>query len=46
MKSDSEGRVEDKWCMETKFTSFERVYYIKIYKQDGCPEEPVKKGGV
>ena len=23
MESDGEGRVEDKWCMETRFTSFD-----------------------
>jgi len=31
--------------METRFTSFDKVNYIKIYIHDGCPEEPVKKGG-
>jgi len=46
MESDGEGRVEDKWCMETRFTSFDKVTYIKIYEHDGCPEEPEKKGGV
>jgi len=25
MESDGEGRVEDKWCMETRFTSFDKV---------------------
>jgi len=45
MESDGEGHVEDKWCMETRFTSFDKVNYIKIYIHDGCPEEPVKKGG-
>ncbi len=37
--------MEDKWCMETGFTSFDTVNYINIYIHDGCPEEPVKKGG-
>jgi len=46
MESDGEGRVEDKWCMETRFSSFEKVNYINIYIYDGCPEEPVKKGGL
>jgi len=23
--------VEDKWCMETRFTSFDKVNYTKIY---------------
>jgi len=45
MESDGEGRVEDIWCMETRFTSFDKVNYIKIYIHDGCPEEPVKEGG-
>jgi len=45
MESDGEGRVEDKWCMETRFTSFDKVNYIKIYIHYGCPDEPVKKGG-
>jgi len=27
------------------FISFDKVNNIKIYKHDGCPEEPVKKGG-
>jgi len=44
MESDGEGREEDKWCMETRFISFDKVNYIK-YTCDGCPEEPVKKGG-
>ncbi len=46
MESDGEGRVEDKWYMETRFSSFDKVNYIKIYIHDGCPEELVKKGGV
>jgi len=46
MESDGEGRVENKWCMETRFTSFDKVNYIKIYIHDGCPEEPVKRGGL
>ncbi len=45
MDSDGEGRVEDKWCMETRFTSFDKVNYIKIYIHDGSSDEPVKKGG-
>jgi len=32
--------------METRFPSFDKVNYIKIYIHDGCPDEPVKKGGV
>jgi len=43
MESDGEGCVEDKWCMETRFTSFDKVHYIKIYIHDGCPVEPVNK---
>jgi hypothetical protein len=31
--------------METRFTSLDKVNYIKIYTHDGCPEEPLKKGG-
>jgi len=46
MESDGEGRVEDKWCMETRFTSFDKVNCIKIYIHDGCPDEPVKRGGL
>jgi len=45
MESDGKGRVEDKWCMETRFTSFDKVNYIKIYIHGGCPEQPTKKGG-
>jgi len=29
MESDGEGLVEDKWCTETRFTSFDKVNYIK-----------------
>jgi len=39
------------WCLRTggggvltRFTSFDKVNYVKIYIHDGCPEEPVKKG--
>jgi len=45
MESDGEGCVEDKWCMETRFTSFDKVNYMKIYIHYGCPDKPVKKGG-
>ena len=31
MESYDKGRVEDKWSMETRFTSFDKVNYIKIY---------------
>ena len=31
MESDGEGCMEDKWCMETRLTSFNKVNYIKIY---------------
>jgi len=31
MESDGEGRVEDKWCMETRLTSFDKVNYIIMY---------------
>jgi len=31
MKSDGEGRVEDKWCKKTLFTLFDKVNYIIIY---------------
>jgi len=30
MESDDKGRVEDEWCMETRFTSFDKVNYVKI----------------
>jgi len=46
MESDGEGRVEDKWCMETRFPLFDEVNCIKIYIHDGCPDEPVKRGGL
>jgi hypothetical protein len=45
MESDGEGSMDDKWCMETRFTSFDKVNYIEIYIHDGCPAGPVKKGG-
>jgi len=45
MESDGEGGVEDKWCMETRFTSFGKVNFIK-WLYDECPEVPVKKGGL
>jgi hypothetical protein len=45
MESDGKGRVEDKWCTKTRFNSFDKVNYINIYIHDGCPEEPVQKGG-
>jgi len=45
MESDGEGRMVDKWCMETRFTSFDKVNCIKICIHDGCPDEPVIKGG-
>jgi len=45
MESDGVGRVEDKWCMETRFTSFDKVNYIKyIYMM--VPWKACKKGGV
>ena len=31
MESDGKGCVEDKWCMETRFTSFDKVNYKNIY---------------
>jgi len=36
MESYGEGRVEDKWCMETRFTSFDNVNYIKYIYMMGA----------
>jgi len=36
MESDGEGREEDKWCMETRFTSFDKVNYIKYVYMVGA----------
>ncbi len=36
MESDGEGRVEDKRCMETRFTSFGKVNYIKYAHMMGA----------
>ncbi len=42
-KSDNEGCMEDKWCMETRFTSFNKVNYIK-YMNYECHGKPEKNG--
>jgi hypothetical protein len=46
MKSDDEGRMEDKWCMETKFTSFDKVNYIKYIYMMSALKSLLKGGGL
>jgi hypothetical protein len=36
MESDDEGRVEDKWCMGKRFTSFDKVNYRKYISMMGA----------
>ena len=45
MKSDGEGCREDKWCMETRFTSFDKVNYIKYIYMMGALKSLLKRGG-
>ena len=47
MESDGVGRVEDKWCMETRFTSFDKVnYYIQYIYMMGALKSLKKRGGL
>ena len=46
MESDGEGRMEDKWCMETRFNSFDKVNYIKYLDLMGAPKRLEKRGGL
>ncbi len=46
MESDGEGRVEDKWCMETRLTSFDKVNYIKNIYMIGALKSLYNRGGL
>ena len=46
MESDGEGCMEDKWCMETRFNSFDKVNYIKYLDLMGALKRLKKRGGL